>query len=61
MFTDRGEALYLHSPSELQRVSLAAAYITRPKCTLDLPEGSRPPKPETKEDKKDENAADGNC
>ena len=45
-FTSHGEALYLHSSSELQRVSLSAQYITQAHCQLELPPGVRPKKEE---------------
>ncbi|XP_034242860.1 lethal(2) giant larvae protein homolog 1 isoform X2 [Thrips palmi] len=41
-FTKHGEALYLHSSSELQRVSLSAQHITQAHCHLELPPGVRP-------------------
>ncbi|BES98749.1 giant larvae [Nesidiocoris tenuis] len=41
-FTERGEALYLHSSSELQRVSVSASRMTVARCKLDLPPGCRP-------------------
>ncbi|GFG32827.1 hypothetical protein Cfor_06328 [Coptotermes formosanus] len=40
-FTRTGQALYLHSSSELQRVTLSATSITQPRCRLELPEGAR--------------------
>ncbi|PNF23205.1 Protein lethal(2) giant larvae [Cryptotermes secundus] len=40
-FTRRGQALYLHSSSELQRVTLSATSITQPRCRLELPDGAR--------------------
>ncbi|XP_063241015.1 lethal(2) giant larvae protein homolog 1 isoform X2 [Bacillus rossius redtenbacheri] len=40
-FTASGEAFYLHSSSELQRISLSAARVTQPRCRLELPEGAR--------------------
>nr|CAD7457896.1 unnamed protein product [Timema tahoe] len=52
-FTQNGEAFYLHSSSELQRVTLSATRITQPLCRLELPEGARetPEKePETEEE-----------
>lgn len=42
-FTERGEALYLHSSSELQRVTLSTACVTLARCHVDLPPGARPP------------------
>ncbi|XP_032689715.1 lethal(2) giant larvae protein homolog 1 isoform X2 [Odontomachus brunneus] len=36
-FTKSGEALYLHSSSELQRISLSAAKVTKAHCALNLP------------------------
>ncbi|XP_014241063.1 protein lethal(2) giant larvae isoform X2 [Cimex lectularius] len=40
-FTERGEALYLHSSSELQRVSVSASRVTVARCKVDLPPGTR--------------------
>lgn len=45
-FTKHGEALYLHSSSELQRVSLSAQHSTQAHCHLELPPGVRPSKVE---------------
>nr|CAH7738666.1 unnamed protein product [Callosobruchus chinensis] len=39
VFTKDAQALYLHSSSELQRVSLSATSITMARCYLPLPEG----------------------
>ncbi|XP_031353819.1 lethal(2) giant larvae protein isoform X1 [Photinus pyralis] len=41
VFTRDSEALYLHSSSELQRMSLALTYATSARCYLSLPEGAR--------------------
>ncbi|KAK9707867.1 LLGL2 [Popillia japonica] len=41
VFTRDGEALYFHSSSELQRISLSATKITSARCYLQLPEGAR--------------------
>ncbi|XP_046389547.1 lethal(2) giant larvae protein homolog 1 isoform X2 [Ischnura elegans] len=41
-FTRFGEAFYLHSSSELQRVTLSATKVTKTNCSLKLPEGARP-------------------
>lgn len=41
VFTKDGEALYFHSSSELQRLSLSATKITSARCYLALPEGAR--------------------
>lgn len=41
MFTREAEALYLHSSSELQRISLATSGVTQARCYLALPEGAR--------------------
>lgn len=41
MFTHEGEALYLHSSSELQRVTVSAARLTVALCSLPLPEHAR--------------------
>ncbi|XP_069685247.1 lethal(2) giant larvae protein homolog 1 isoform X2 [Periplaneta americana] len=40
-FTRRGQGLYLHSSSELQRITLSATAITQPRCRVELPEGAR--------------------
>lgn len=40
-FTKAGEALYLHSSSELQRISLSAAKVTKAHCSLNLPPHAR--------------------
>ncbi|XP_047351124.1 lethal(2) giant larvae protein homolog 1 isoform X5 [Vespa velutina] len=40
-FTKSGEALYLHSSSELQRISLSATKVTKAHCTLNLPPSAR--------------------
>lgn len=36
--------MYLHSSSELQRVSLSAQHSTQAHCHLELPPGARPNK-----------------
>ncbi|KRT85566.1 hypothetical protein AMK59_1411 [Oryctes borbonicus] len=41
VFTRDGEALYFHSSSELQRISLSATKITSARCYLELPDGAR--------------------
>lgn len=41
VFTRDAEALYLHSSSELQRISLATSGVTQARCYLALPEGAR--------------------
>ncbi|XP_066592314.1 lethal(2) giant larvae protein homolog 1 isoform X2 [Prorops nasuta] len=41
-FTKAGEALYLHSSSELQRISLSATKVTKAHCALNLPPNARP-------------------
>lgn len=41
VFTKDAQALYLHSSSELQRLSLATSSITMARCYLPLPAGSR--------------------
>lgn len=38
VFTKNAEALYLHSSSELQRISLSAAFSTYARCFLNIPE-----------------------
>ncbi|XP_026673105.1 lethal(2) giant larvae protein homolog 1 isoform X2 [Ceratina calcarata] len=40
-FTKAGEALYLHSSSELQRISLSASKVTKANCALNLPPNAR--------------------
>lgn len=40
-FTKAGEALYLHSSSELQRISLSVAKVTKAHCALNLPPHAR--------------------
>ncbi|KAK9303165.1 hypothetical protein QLX08_005108 [Tetragonisca angustula] len=40
-FTKVGEALYLHSSSELQRISLSANRVTKAHCALNLPPNAR--------------------
>lgn len=40
-FTREAEALYLHSSSELQRISLAVHKVTTARCYLNLPHGAR--------------------
>ncbi|XP_071444804.1 lethal(2) giant larvae protein homolog 1 isoform X2 [Hetaerina americana] len=41
-FTRFAEAFYLHSSSELQRVTLSATKVTKTNCSLLLPENARP-------------------
>lgn len=41
-FTRYGEALYLHSSSELQRISVSATSVTQVDCSLNLPIRDRP-------------------
>ncbi|XP_049822272.1 lethal(2) giant larvae protein homolog 1 isoform X3 [Aethina tumida] len=41
VFTKDAEALYLHSPSEIQRLSLSTKRVTCARCYLALPEGAR--------------------
>lgn len=41
MFTKNAEALYLHSSSELQRLSLSATCATTARCYLPQPSGER--------------------
>ncbi|XP_068976535.1 lethal(2) giant larvae protein homolog 1 isoform X5 [Bombus flavifrons] len=40
-FTKAGEALYLYSSSELQRISLSASKVTKAHCALNLPPNAR--------------------
>lgn len=40
-FTRAGEAMYLHSSSELQRISLSASKVTKAHCALILPPNAR--------------------
>lgn len=55
-FTKSGEALYLHSSSELQRISLSATKVTKAHCTLNLPPSARI-SPETSAEDAQEEAA----
>ncbi|RZF47817.1 hypothetical protein LSTR_LSTR013142 [Laodelphax striatellus] len=41
-FTSYGEGVYLHSSSELQRVTVSATRVTLPHCRLQLPKEARP-------------------
>ncbi|KAK9887726.1 hypothetical protein WA026_000044 [Henosepilachna vigintioctopunctata] len=41
VFTKNAEALYLHSSSELQRISLSANFSTHARCFLTIPKGAR--------------------
>ncbi|XP_072742817.1 lethal(2) giant larvae protein homolog 1 isoform X5 [Anoplolepis gracilipes] len=41
IFTKAGEALYLHSSSEFQRISLSAGKVTKAHCVLNLPPRAR--------------------
>lgn len=41
VFTKEAEALYLHSSSELQRISLSATAVTQARCYLQLPASAR--------------------
>lgn len=43
-FTRYGEALYLHSSSELQRISVSATSVTQVNCFLNLPTRDQLPK-----------------
>ncbi|CAK9802757.1 Lethal(2) giant larvae protein [Anthophora plagiata] len=52
-FTKAGEALYLHSSSELQRISLSASKVTKANCALNLPPNARS-YPETTNDESQE-------
>ena len=54
VFTKNGQGFYLHSPCEFQRFTLSARNILEVKCKIDLPEGSRPPPPETESPKTEE-------
>ena len=58
-FTKAGEALYLHSSSELQRISLSAAKVTKAHCALNLPPNARvtPEAPATEQPQQDGNTA----
>lgn len=56
MFTKTGQGFYLHSPCEFQRFTLSARDVLEVKCKIDLPEGSRPPPPETETPKIEETA-----
>ncbi|XP_076247283.1 LLGL domain-containing protein l(2)gl isoform X3 [Calliopsis andreniformis] len=48
-FTKAGEALYLHSSSELQRISLSASKVTKAHCALNLPPNARSSETNTEE------------
>ena len=50
VFTPKGEAFYMASSSELQRVSVAAAHCTRAKGTVRV---EKPPQEEAEEEKKE--------
>ncbi|XP_017757008.1 PREDICTED: lethal(2) giant larvae protein homolog 1 isoform X6 [Eufriesea mexicana] len=52
-FTKAGEALYLYSSSELQRISLSASKVTKAHCALNLPPNARS-FPETNNDETQE-------
>ncbi|KAL3273313.1 hypothetical protein HHI36_014764 [Cryptolaemus montrouzieri] len=41
VFTKNAEALYLHSSSELQRISLSTTFSTHARCFLTIPKGAR--------------------
>lgn len=43
-FTRYGEALYLHSSSEFQRISVSATSVTQVHCLLNLPTRDQIPK-----------------
>ncbi|XP_065560040.1 lethal(2) giant larvae protein-like isoform X2 [Artemia franciscana] len=51
VFARNGEAFYMHSSSEIQRIAFVAKDYVRLRCRLDLPEGLReiPKTPEKKE------------
>lgn len=49
-FTRSAEALYLHSSSELQRISLTPSKGVRAYCALSLPPNARSLSTETKEE-----------
>lgn len=57
-FTRSGQALYLHSSSELQRVTLSATSITQPRCRVELPEGARESPGDGDTDEEEEEAED---
>jgi lethal(2) giant larvae protein len=46
MFTAHGEGFFLRSPSEFQRFSVSARFVTQPACAVDVKDGVRPPPPE---------------
>ncbi|XP_041364790.1 lethal(2) giant larvae protein homolog 1-like isoform X2 [Gigantopelta aegis] len=46
VFTKDGQGFYLHSPSEISRVSLSPRHIITPVCVLELKDGMRPQEPE---------------
>lgn len=43
VLTRQGEGFYLLSSSEWQRFTISAKHGVRPRCSLLLPEGARPP------------------
>lgn len=61
VFSNHGEALYMMSPCELERVSLSARYITRPTGTVPIirPPPVLEPQEEASKDKPNETPAEG--
>ncbi|XP_058798890.1 lethal(2) giant larvae protein homolog 1 isoform X2 [Phymastichus coffea] len=57
-FTKSGEALYLHSSSELQRISLSASKVTKAHCALNLPPNARSSPEVVAPDQKDTSTAE---
>ncbi|XP_006559028.1 lethal(2) giant larvae protein homolog 1 isoform X7 [Apis mellifera] len=58
-FTKAGEALYLYSSSELQRISLSASKVTKANCALNLPPNARSFPETNNEDTQEEGIIEG--
>ncbi|XP_006619910.1 lethal(2) giant larvae protein homolog 1 isoform X7 [Apis dorsata] len=58
-FTKAGEALYLYSSSELQRISLSANKVTKANCALNLPPNARSFPETNNEDTQEEGIIEG--
>ena len=65
IFTQNGEGFFLRSPSEFERFSSSARFITKPACAVEIAEGVRPPppepEPEPEPEQKEEEAAAGDA
>ncbi|XP_044005271.1 lethal(2) giant larvae protein homolog 1 isoform X2 [Aphidius gifuensis] len=62
-FTKSGEAFYLHSSSELERISLSVTKVTKAQCALNLLPNARESldkSPETEEEEEDDEEGDDN-